>query len=230
MRLFLLALLGGALALPLHAQTTTGTLGPDSPQRDEGIPYAEHSVTLAANQRFTARLESVDFDTYLVVRGPGGVEFTNDDYGSTSVSQVEFVAPRAGTYTVWATAYDAEVNTGAYTLVLTPGATATVAVVEGRLDPTDTLLPKGEYADTHERTIDADAPFDLELRSYGFDGYLAVRSPSGIWYRNDDAGGDTSFSRLAGLDPEAGTWHIVVTSAGAEEVGAYDLRVLTYTP
>ena len=214
------------LAAPLAAQTYTGTLGPTSQRRDDGIPYDAYEVALKEGQKVTVRLDSGLFDTFLIVSGPGETRFENDDFGSTSTSQVEFVAPRAGTYAVWASAYEAG-NEGTYTLVVTPGAIARVEAVEGRLDPNDATLPKGEHADTIERTIPASAPFDLELVSYGFDGYLAVQAPSGTWYRNDDAG-DTSHSRLSNLPPEAGTWRIIVTSANAEEFGAYDLRLLTY--
>ncbi len=229
MRTFPLVVLALLLATPLAAQTHTGTLNTASLQRDEGIPYNTYPVTLVQNQRMTARIESADFDTFLLVSGPGDVQYQNDDYeGSTSVSQIEFVAPVAGTYNVWASAYDASVPDGnAYTLVLTPGAQAMVETVQGRIDPDDQTLPKGERADTITRTIEATGAFDIELVSYGFDGYLAVQSPSGQWYRNDDAG-DTQHSRVADLAPEAGTWRIIITSASAEEYGAYDLRILTY--
>ncbi len=214
------------LALPAAAQTHEGTLGPQSAQREDGIPYDAQTITLKQHQRFTARLESTAFDTYLLVKGPAGNEYVNDDFGSTEVSQVEFIAPQEGTYTVWASTYDAS-GAGAYTLTLAAGAQATVTTTEGRLDGNDALLPKGERADTYERTFDTTGPFDIELVSYGFDGYLAVQAPSGTWYRNDDAG-DTTRSLLSDLQPEPGTWRIVVTSAMPEEMGAYDLRVLTY--
>ena len=48
---------------------------------------------------------SADFDTYLIVRSPKGSEFANDDFEGQGVSQVEFLAPEAGTWTVWASAY-----------------------------------------------------------------------------------------------------------------------------
>lgn len=214
-------------AAPLAAQTYTGTLGPGSAQRPENTPYDPYEVPLVEGQKVSVRLNSDAFDTYLIVSGPGEARYENDDNGSTSESLVEFVALVAGTYTVWASAYDAT-GEGIYTLVVTPGAVAQVETVEGRLDPNDPMLPKGEHADTIERAITVNAPFDLELVSYGFDGYLAVQSPSGVWYRNDDAG-DTMHSRIADLAPEAGTWRIIVTSAGAEAFGAYDLRILTYS-
>ncbi len=227
MRTFSAFFLLAALALPLRAQQHTGTLGAGSSHRDADIPYDAYKVELAEGQKVNVHLESAAFDTYLIVVGPGDARYENDDFGSTSASEIAFVAPRAGTYTVWASTYD---NTGAgdYSLTITPGGVARVETVEGRLDPNDTPLPKGEYADTLERAIEAGAPFDVELRSYGFDGYLVLRAPSGTWYRNDDDGDDTSRSRLADIAPEAGTWTIIVTSVSPDEFGAYDLRILTY--
>ncbi len=50
-----------------------------------------------------------DFDTYLVLRGPGGEEFTNDDYdGSYTRSLIDVTLPEAGRYQVVATSYGAE--------------------------------------------------------------------------------------------------------------------------
>ncbi len=227
MRLFLLLLATALFALPAASQSYTGTLGPNSKSRDGGARYDAYPVTLATGQKVSVRLNSTAFDTYLLVVGPGDARFENDDNGSTEESLVEFVAPAAGTYTVWASAYD-ETGEGVYSLTVTPGAIARVETVEGRLDPNDTVLPKGERADTIERTIEATGPFDLELVCYGFDGYLAVQSPSGQWYRNDDAGADPAHSRIGDLTPESGTWRIIVTTNAAEEFGAYDLRILTY--
>jgi hypothetical protein len=52
---------------------------------------------------------SGDFDTYLVVRSPGGEEFVNDDYeGSFTRSLVEVTLPQDGRYQVIATSYGTE--------------------------------------------------------------------------------------------------------------------------
>ncbi|HYE59366.1 MAG TPA: PPC domain-containing protein [Rhodothermales bacterium] len=219
-------LLLGLLAGPVLAQPVNGTLDDADPSRDNGARYDAHTVTLRENQRLTVRMTSDAFDTYLVVRGPRGEEYTNDDFEGTRVSQVEIVAPSAGTWTIWASSYTSE-GRGAYTLETTAGAVARVETIEGRLDPRDEQLPKGEYFDLIERPIRADGPFTIELLSYGFDGFLVVRSPSGRTYRNDDDG-DAHTSRIRDLAPEPGTWKIWVTTAGADAMGAYDLRIVTF--
>lgn len=222
------------VALPASAQTFSGTLADADPTRPGGARYDAHTFTLREGQQAKVRMTSETFDTYLIVKGPDGAEFTNDDFEGTSVSQVEFVATRGGTYTVWASAFSSE-GRGDYTVEVTPGKVAQIATTEGRLDPRDQQFPKGEFYDLVERRMDGRTPFSVELHAYGFDGYLVVQAPSGRYYRNDDdeaaggsTGGNMQRSALRDLAPEAGTWKIWVTTLGPETYGAYDLRVLTF--
>lgn len=221
-------LCAASLALSAAAQTQnlSGTLTDDDPIREFGGPYDAYTVDLEAGQQVTVRMESDALDTYLVLRAPDGTETVNDDFDGTDVSQIQTVATQAGTYAVWAGAYAAS-NRGPYTLTITPGGVADIDRIEGRLDPRDEQLPKGEYADRLTRTVDTGAPFTVELESYGFDGFLVVRAPDGQTWRNDDDGA-VSISRVAELPPMPGEWTIWATSHGADEVGAYDLRILTF--
>jgi hypothetical protein len=176
-------------------------------------------------QQVTVRMTSAEFDTYLIVRGPDGTEFVNDDFESMSVSQVDFVAPVAGEWTVMASGFDSDAL-GAYELEITFGGVGEVETISGRLDPSDSVALKGEYYDTYTIEISGDGDFVLELQSYGFDGYLVAESPSGERWRNDDAE-DISLSRIGPLSG-AGTWTVYVTTSFEEQVGAYDLRVIRF--
>ncbi len=225
-RVLLLALLCTPLLASAQTQNLAGSLSDGDPMREYGGPYDTFTADLQAGQQVTVRMESDAFDTYLVLRGPDGMEESNDDFEGTSVSQIETVVAKAGTYSVWASSF-AENGRGDYTLTITPGNVAQIEIIEGRLDPRDEQLPKGEYADRIERAISASSPFSVELESYGFDGFLVVRAPDGQTWRNDDEG-STSSSRLANLPAMAGTWTIWATSLNADEVGAYDLRILTF--
>ncbi len=225
-RLLLALLLCAPPIASAQTQHLSGTLSDGDPVREYGGPYDAFAVDLQAGQQVTIRMESDAFDTYLVLRGPGGSEESNDDFEGTQVSQITSVVAKAGTYTVWASAF-AENGRGDYTLMIKPGNIAQIETIEGRLDPRDEQLPKGEYADRIERAIAASSPFTVEMESYGFDGFLVVRAPDGQTWRNDDAGSAT-WSRVADLPPMAGTWTVWATSLGAGEVGAYDLRILTF--
>lgn len=220
-------------AAPAAAQTFTGTLAPTDPTRDGGARYDSYTFQAREGQQVKVRMTSDAFDTYLIVKGPTGQEFTNDDFEGTSVSQLEFVAGQGGAWTVWASSFN-DTGAGDYAVEVTPGRIARIETVEGRLDPRDRQLPKGEFYDLVERPIAAGSPFTVELRAYGFDGYLVLESPSGKFYRNDDAEGGMddgqggTISRLADVAPESGAWKVYVTTATGDALGAYDLRFITF--
>ncbi len=227
MKLLILVGLIAGFATPLAAQTFSGTLAPGDATRDFGELYDAYNFDAKNGQQVTVRLEGdPELDTYLIVRSPSGTEWTNDDFEGSNISQVSLVAGEAGAWSVWASAYNSE-QRGAYTLVITPGGIATVTTLQGRLDPSDQQTIKGEFYDT----LPIDAPdrgsFAVELLSYGFDGFLRVTAPNGQQWRNDDAG-STSLARLENLVGAPGDWTVDVTTVGAGEVGAYDVRVLAF--
>lgn len=213
------------LVLPagIPGQSFTGVLDATDPLWQDTRHFDAYPITLEEGQAATVRMTSEEFDTYLIVRSPGGQELTNDDYESMSVSQLEFIASEAGEWTVMASAFNRDQG-GSYTLEVTLGGIAEIETLSGRLDPSDTEAIKGEFYDTHEIEITDDGPFTLELECFGFDGFLVARSPDGETWRNDDAD-DPSRSRIGPVSG-AGTWTIIVTSAYAGGVGAYDLNII----
>lgn len=224
----LLALVLLAVAAPAAAQSYTGSLGPGSPTREHGAPYDAYTFEAEQGQVVRVRMEGEDaLDTYLIVRSPSGTEWVNDDFEwMLNISQVDLVAPEAGTWTAWASAYSSH-GEGSYTLDIRLGPIAEVTTIEGRLDPRDAQSIKGEYYDTIAIEAPASGTFSVELISYGFDGFLRVTSPSGQQWRNDDAG-STSVSRVENLRGMPGEWTVDVTSYSPEEVGAYDLHVIVF--
>ncbi len=214
-------------ATPIAAQTYSGTLGDGDATRDFGELYDTYTFEAEDGQQVTVRLEGEpELDTFLIVRSPSGTEWTNDDFEGSNVSQLSLVASEAGSWTVWASAYNSE-QRGAYDLVITPGGIAEVTTISGRLDPTDQQAIKGEYYDTLPLDAPETGSFAVELVSYGFDGYLRVTAPSGQQWRNDDAG-STSLSRIENVTGASGDWTVDVTTVGSGEVGAYDLRVIVF--
>ena len=206
------------------AQTHSGTLDSGDATRDGGQYVDTYEFQTEESQRVTVTMTG-DFDTYLIVESPSGEQSINDDF-APGTSQVDVLAGEAGTWRVLASAYGGS-ETGAYEIVITPGATGTVEVQEGRLDTSDTMGIKGEYYDTHTIQVSPGVEFFVELVSLGFDGYLSVRSPSGEMWRNDDTG-STSLARVGPLRGAEGDWTVYATSNSAEEVGAYDLRVTRF--
>jgi hypothetical protein len=207
------------------AETFEGSLSSRDQTRDGGQPYDTYTFAAEAGQLVTVRMESDEFDTYLIVESPSGELSENDDT-PTGGSQLDLIVAEGGEWTIRASSYSSDTS-GEYTVTVDKGAVGQVESSEGRLDTRDQSSIKGEYYDTHEVQLRPGQQAYIELRSLGFDGYLAVRSPSGQLWRNDDAG-STTRSLIGPLDGEAGAWTIYVTSVGAEAVGAYDLNVIRY--
>ncbi len=220
--LFLFLILG----IPANGQTIMGSLDPGDPTREGGERFDVHTIEVTETRKVTVRMEAIvaeSFDTYLILRSPSGLETSNDDFEGQQVSQVELWAIETGTWTIWASQYNAE-GGGAYSLTIEQGPQARAEVVQGRLDYSDQKALKGEYFDTHSWDASSDDPVIFELLSLGFDGYLVVTAPSGQVWRNDDAG-STQLSRIGPVSG-AGKWRIDITSNAINETGAYDLRLI----
>lgn len=219
-----LALLSASTAFG-QVTTENGSLSSDDLKRENTYFYDVHTVEVKKPRIIKIALNSDEFDTYLIVKTPSGTEMANDD-SEGSNSYLEVFAEEPGTYTIWASTYN-EGAEGNYELVINKSGTIEIERTEGRIDPRDEQLPKGEYVDTYTRSIDVDKMFSVRLKCYGFDGYLVVTSPSGQIWRNDDEGDDYHVSLVSDLTPENGEWKIQVTTVEEGEVGAYDLEIIT---
>lgn len=221
---FLTSLLASLLLfLTGTAQVIEGSIEADDPVDTRGSNYVAHGFEASEGQMVTITLNSVAFDPYLTAISPSGEVFENDDFNGPG-SKLELLTEEAGDFEVQASSYGG--STGSYTLTIELGPIVEIERIEGRLDPRDEQLAKGEAHDVHEIKLDADGEFSIQLRSYGFDGYLVVTSPSGRIWRNDDFSGP-ELSRVGPLQHERGTWSIIATSLTTEEYGAYDLEIIT---
>jgi len=197
-------------------------------------------------QTYTLTLRSNDFDSYLVVRAPGGFSQDNDDdpgaRGSTD-SRVSFTAQADGEVTVSATSYSAG-ETGGYSLGLsesggsTPptGGSSTVGADEGRIGIGDSRegrlgqgsrqLSSGEYMNTFTLNGRRGQQLDVAMTSSDFDAFVQIEGPGGFSAFNDDdseAGGRDS--RLITTLPSDGAYQIMATSYASGERGRYRLSI-----
>ncbi|MEM9074093.1 MAG: pre-peptidase C-terminal domain-containing protein [Myxococcota bacterium] len=220
---------------------TEGALAAGDSTLPSGAFVDNHELTFTQGQQVHLELTSSAFDTYLIVRGPGGQEHTNDDAPSGGTnSALDFVATAAGAYQVQVTSYRPG-EQGAYQLVQsdTPSAATTTVAntnagdsppqpatgdsLQGELQAGDTTLQSGEFADAYSRSFEEGQPVQIRLSSSAFDPYLIVRTPSGRQLDNDDL---TPSTRNAGVDlpaAEAGDYRVTVTSYRPGESGAYEL-------
>ncbi len=101
-------------------QTHTGALETSDDKRPEDQSYFdEYTFSTTQGAQIDITMTSTEFDSYLIVSGPSGQEFgQNDDMAPGNLNaQVTGVAPEGGTYTVVANSAQAD-EVGAYTLTI----------------------------------------------------------------------------------------------------------------
>ncbi|MBC2778720.1 pre-peptidase C-terminal domain-containing protein [Parasphingopyxis marina] len=119
-------------AEPLQfGQAITAELGKDDDTLATGEYLQRYSFEGHRGQPVTIDLSSEDFDTYLILRSPGGEQEDIDDTGDSLNSRYERVLAEDGLYTVTATSY-APGATGAFRLALSEGTTRIPAEPEAR--------------------------------------------------------------------------------------------------
>ncbi len=220
-------------------QSVRGALSPGSAALPTGEPADVYLLQGTPGQTVRVELRSDAFDSYLMVVGPNGQHWENDDSGGTLSSAIDVPLPVAGAYRVVATAYRAGMA-GAYELKVSDArAEPTVAqqqaaggpqvastrTIDGALAAGDTTLPSGEFADLHELTFAAGERVHLEARSTAFDTYLIVREPDNEQHDNDDGPGGTTNAVIDFVARQSGVHRVTVTSYRPAEVGAYQLAI-----
>lgn len=108
---------GGRLSV---GETVNGRLAPGDRQLDSGEYADSYSFIGRRGQRITIDAISDDFDSYLILRGPGGQQVDNDDGPNGLNAQISEVLQEDGEYTVQVTSYAAG-ETGRYSVSLSQG-------------------------------------------------------------------------------------------------------------
>jgi serine/threonine protein kinase len=179
-------------------------------------------------------LSSPDFDTYLMLRGPGEINMENDDVeGDPGHSIIDLDLTERGTYRVIVTSVE-NGETGQYRLAIDISDAVTAGSrqrdvhtidmdgsVSGRLEAGDSLYESGEYRDLYVFNGSEGQNIVLEMTSPDFDTYLALIYPSGEVVENDDFGDDIEKSRLELTLPESGRYQVVATSYEGGLSGEY---------
>ncbi|QLQ12105.1 MAG: caspase family protein [Brevundimonas sp.] len=191
-------------------------------------------------------MSSSDFDPYVAILGPNNFEeFNDDDPDGGTNSRLITTLPADGTFSIVATSYAAN-ESGRYTLSLGGGRgqavrSAPVAPAEraqnggliqlgqtvaGALQPGDSTLQSGEYADDYRFVGRRGQRIRVELTSSAFDAYTILRTPSGDQTDADDSDNSTD-AVLDMVLPEDGEYEVSVTSYQRGETGSYRFSVTT---
>lgn len=109
-------------AAPAGARTETGTLAQGDRTLESGEFADAFTMSFTPQSAVQIRLESSDFDTYLIVRSPSGHQEDNDDFaaGQSLNSGLDLPVAEPGDYTITVTSYRPG-ETGSYRLVVTEG-------------------------------------------------------------------------------------------------------------
>lgn len=244
----------GAPAMPApsgaqpQSQRFEGRLGPESPTDASGRPFAVHDVVFHRGQRVTVTMESAEFDTVLRVEPAVGEAIENDDVAPPATnSRVDFTAPMDGRYRIVATSY-ARGMAGAYVIQTQAGApgqgltvvTGAQPAANAQVGAGGTLAagtPVNEYLSPGDPSsggrfvrsyrLDGRAGdlVRLRLESTAFDPTLAIISPSGQrWYNDDTTPQDTNSTVQVTL-PAAGSYRVEVSSYRPGATGPFTLAL-----
>lgn len=230
----------------------TGTLARGDEQLSSGEFMDSYRIEGRAGQQVMVNLTSPDFDAYLMLRGPDGSTFDNDDNeGDGTNSALNVTLPASGTYRLVVTSYRSG-ETGSYALstngaqVLahsggrSTGSTVGAASSSGTLEPGrpvngllargDATLDSGEYFDTYTLTAEPGSQLVLEMTSSAIDTYLAAFGSGDYQVSNDDdsSGRNGTNSRLEVTVPDTGVLTVAATSYAGGEMGPYRLSA-SYT-
>lgn len=212
-------------AMSLFCQTTVfeGSLGPGDARL--GKYFDTHTLKLRSGVRVVAELSSSDFDTYLYVESPGGVERRNDDYSDDGTnSRIEFVSAENGEWKFKVTSCE-DNSEGNYKLTITKEYLGKVTAYSGVLDKDDPIAMKGEYYDSYSFRAMANQRIVITMESDNLDSYLVVHPPSGCPRMNDDYQ-DESQSMIDFITETGGEYMVYATSSFPAVKGAYELSIL----
>ena len=231
----------GATPALTVGQDRTGVLEPGDEIAGDG-PYQDRwTVEARAGQRLRADLSSADFDAYLILLGPDGQQLAaDDDGGDGNNSSLGWRAAAAGAYTLIASSFRDEPQTGAYRLAVVeetgvfadPGVSAAIATgerKEGRLEAGDTEGRRG-FEDTWTFQGRAGQLARIDVTSQALDSYAILRLAGTPVDSNDD-GGEGTNARLMVILPQTGTYTLVVSSYAINSGGGrYDVSLAISAP
>lgn len=188
---------------------------------DGGVVYA---LSGDEGDAVSITLTSPDFDTYLHLLDPDGVEIAgNDDASDTFDSEIVARLPAPGRYTVVATSLFS--TTGNFTL--RADRLPELQIAESRLDESDAEMDGDSF---HEYVWSARQGAEAQIWLLAdFDAYLEVYDRTGALLASDDDSGGILDARLSLGPVDADDYWIHVTSVSGTETGEYTLYLWSTT-
>lgn len=214
-------------------------LGPNSDLLWDDTYVDTYVFTGATGEDIVLRLDSDDFDAFLFLLDDKEEQLaTDDDSGGDLNALIRYTLPYSGTYHVWVNTW-APGDGGTYSLTLDTAkpfasddypAVAYGDRIVGALSARSERLDDGSFADGYRFDGEADDVIDAYLVSDGFDAYLILLEDTGEWLQFDDDSGGNLNARLRQKLPYTGTYVLMATSWGSDEVGDYVLELNLVEP
>lgn len=226
----------GAPAASPASRRESGELAAGDETLESGEFFDVYEFEGRPGQQARIRLNSSEFDPYLILINPLGEAEENDDFeGQTTVSQIDAELSELGTYRVAVTSYK-KGETGRYELLIEFSEASrdveqrrdlvqleSSGERSGRLEAGD-LSNEGRLFDQYAFSGTAGQRVVIGMSSTDFDPVLVLTLPDGTTLEFDD----TQNSRDALLELElleAGRYRLAATSYGANAGGDYKLNV-----
>jgi hypothetical protein len=220
----------------------------DADPRDtqlQGSYCKVYGLKLAEGATYKIDMFSTDFDTYLRLEDPDGVQVARDDDGGGNLNaRITYRCSKAGTYKVIATSFRPGA-TGAFTLgveetgvgvakenpavgkgvLKLKGGTARVIGTLTAATPKDTVRT-GSHARTYQVQLEGGKTYRIDLvGTAGLDTYLRLEDATGKQLDSNDDGGENLNARLTFRCQEAGTYRVIATTYRGGATGRYTLTI-----
>ena len=199
----------------------------------DGSLYDTYTFEGEAGQFIEIRLNSDDFDTYLILVGPNGEWISrNDDSFDGLNSAIYIELPQTGTYSVLANVYDSS-GEGEYRLAASEITTENheqsstgnnvIFQAEGLLEESDTRLRDESPYDIYMFEGQAGQFIQLRLESNDFDPYLILLDSSGEQIASNDDSIEGENALISIELPQTDRYLVVANAYNSSGKGEYGL-------
>jgi hypothetical protein len=191
----------------------------DSPRQ---CPFRLHYVDLVQGNAYFIRMDSTEFDAYLLLENlEGKLLATDRDFFEALPGYIVFRPPTTGSYRLVVSAAP-PMREGFYTIVLRE--LPCVMRIEATLAEIDES-PNDCYQRVYELTLTAGRRYIIDLESNQFEPFVKLLNADGAIVAFDDEGSSNRPARVVFVAPRTETYRLVATTGTPRALGTFTLSV-----